>query len=452
MKHLPVLVFQAEHDPAISSIYFDNDSFDLYKGRLEKTQGAHALRLRWYGNVNQTEIFVERKTHHEDWTGESSVKERFPIKEKHVNAFLKGEYSMERTLSKLRASGRTPESEIDNMEKLASEVQKSISEKVLKPAVRTFYNRTAFQLPGDARVRISLDTELTMIREDNYGTNRSGQNWRRNDCGTIAPFSSLPKEDVVPFKYAVLEVKLQTQLGTEAPEWVKDLISGHLVEEVPKFSKFVHGVATLLEDKVELLPFWLPQMDKDIRKPAQISPIGWQGSSKVSLKGSKGSRESIKDDEMSIESGNYVKVAIDEPSQSLQLHDESLPLLGEDKDSKKVKGKKSLFDLSKLLNKPEHMNSTIPKRMNNKRIILPVRVEPKVFFANERTFLSWLHFCIVLGGLALGLLNFGDNVAKISGIIFTVVSMIFMVYALYLYQWRAHKIRMRGLFLNLMFR
>ncbi len=34
--------------------------------------------------------------------------------------------------------------------------------------MRSFYNRTAFQLPGDARVRISLDTELTMVREDNW--------------------------------------------------------------------------------------------------------------------------------------------------------------------------------------------------------------------------------------------------------------------------------------------
>ena len=45
---------------------------------------------------------------------------------------------------------------------------------------RTFYNRTAFQLPGDARVRISLDTELTMAREDNWGGRvRAGDNWRR---------------------------------------------------------------------------------------------------------------------------------------------------------------------------------------------------------------------------------------------------------------------------------
>lgn len=41
------------------------------------------------------------------------------------------------------------------------------------------------------------------------------------------------------------------------------------------------------------------------------------------------------------------------------------------------------------------------------------------------------------------MLNFGDKVAVISGVIFTVVSMMFMGYALWLYQWRAHKIRIR---------
>ena len=52
------------------------------------------------------------------------------------------------------------------------------------------------------------------------------------------------------------------------------------------------------------------------------------------------------------------------------------------------------------------------QRTAAKRIALPVRVEPKVSFANERTFLSWLHFTVVLGGLAVGLLNFGDKVCR----------------------------------------
>lgn len=142
--------------------------------------------------------------------------------------------------------------------------------------MRTFYNRTAFQLPGDARVRISLDTELTMVREDNWdGRVRSGDNWRRTHIGIDHPFDQVPTEDKELFKYGVLEVKLQTQFGQEPPKWVTDLVKSHLVEAVPKFrsviinsacprsscehSKFIHGCATLLPHRTDLVPFWLPQ-------------------------------------------------------------------------------------------------------------------------------------------------------------------------------------------------
>lgn len=79
-----------------------------------------------------------------------------------------------------------------------------------------------------------------------------------------------------------------------------------------------------------------------------------------------------------------------------------------------------------------------------KRIALPTRVEPKVFFANERTFLSWLNFTVILGGLAVGLLNFGDKVGRISAGMFTLVAMATMGYALVTYHWRAAAIRKRG--------
>ena len=79
-----------------------------------------------------------------------------------------------------------------------------------------------------------------------------------------------------------------------------------------------------------------------------------------------------------------------------------------------------------------------------KRIALPTRVEPKVFFANERTFLSWLNFTVILGGLAIGLLNFGDKIGKICAALFTLVAMGAMVYALVTFHWRAKSIRLRG--------
>jgi hypothetical protein len=108
-----------------------------------------------------------------------------------------------------------------------------------------------------------------MIREDNMdGRRRAGKNWRRMDIGVDFPFSQLPPEDIDRFPYAVLEVKLQTQAGQEPPQWIRDLTASHLVEAVPKFSKFIHGTATMFPTRINLLPFWFPQMDVDIRKPA----------------------------------------------------------------------------------------------------------------------------------------------------------------------------------------
>ncbi|KAJ3555172.1 hypothetical protein NM688_g2721 [Phlebia brevispora] len=75
------------------------------------------------------------------------------------------------------------------------------------------------------------------------------------------------------------------------------------------------------------------------------------------------------------------------------------------------------------------------QRTAAKRIALPVKVEPKVSFANERTFLSWLHFTVVLGGLAVG---------RISAAMFSVVAIAVMVYALWTYHWRANSIRRGG--------
>jgi SPX domain protein involved in polyphosphate accumulation len=170
LQHLPVLVFNAskefdEDDMAISSIYYDNpETWELYTGRLKKTEGAEAIRLRWYGGMSSDTIFIERKTHREDWTGEKSVKARFSLKEKYVNDFLSGRMTTGQAFERMRREGKKSPKEIDDLEQLAKEIQYRVIDRGLVPVTRSFYHRTAFQLPGDARVRISLDTELTMIR------------------------------------------------------------------------------------------------------------------------------------------------------------------------------------------------------------------------------------------------------------------------------------------------
>lgn len=83
LKHLPLFLQKTstgETDSQFTnSVYLDNDSLELYHGRLDKTPGAIALRMRWYGVGDPDLVFVERKTHNEKWTGEVSVKERFMV-------------------------------------------------------------------------------------------------------------------------------------------------------------------------------------------------------------------------------------------------------------------------------------------------------------------------------------------------------------------------------------
>jgi len=81
------------------------------------------------------QIFVERKTHREDWTGEKSVKARFPLKEHQVNPFLRGEYTVDADFQQLVQKGKKTQAEVDSMIQLANEVQYAILTKELKPGL-----------------------------------------------------------------------------------------------------------------------------------------------------------------------------------------------------------------------------------------------------------------------------------------------------------------------------
>lgn len=485
LKHLPVLVyngakeFEAD-DTAITSIYYDNpDTWELYEGRLKKTEGAEAIRLRWYGGMDTDKIFVERKTHREDWTGEKSVKARFQVREKHVNPYMKGEMLPAAIMEKQRKTGKRSQSDYDKDEQLAQEVQWEVLKKGYEPVCRSFYHRTAFQFPGDLRVRISLDTELTLIREDNLdGRKRCGDNWRRMDIGVDWPFSQLPDEDICRFPYAVLEVKIQTQAGQQTPEWVRQLVSSHLVEAVPKFSKFIHGCATLFPDRIKLLPFWMPQMDVDIRKPATHN----FGIQRGTHSGTTGTSEDEEDDDLDSDDeevrpdrrqentnnggpsngaqagtsahgaavAHRLRQAQTDSAVDLEDQTRMLPAATDDayvlyesdeeeeeqdrlEEARRVGGLNYVTTLvttkakalgrgaaSKLGNLASTVTSgsEIPvhertialygtmqvqnkkfEAPKGKKIYVPVRVEPKVYFAAERTFLSWVrtrHSCLCM--------------------------------------------------------
>ncbi|KAK9807603.1 hypothetical protein WJX72_003876 [[Myrmecia] bisecta] len=405
LQHLPVFQYESEVEgqqdsQLINSVYLDNSSMELYHGRLDKRPNAIAIRIRWYGNGDPSTVFVERKTHREGWKGEESVKERFTLMEEKVVPFLEGEYTLEQACADLRAKGKS-EGEVEKFSKLFVEIQQAVDSKQLRPMIRTQYMRTAFQIPFDATVRVSLDTNLAMIKEnpDDGPTCTHLGRWYRD------PTLPLPRTEVTRFPHAVLEVKLSLPEGVQAPTWVAELLESGYLTEVHKFSKFIHGSATLLPDMVQAVPYWVddesirPSMLASAANPPVPTPVASTSNGIVAQPAEVLARHkprrrttATEDDEL------------------------SHPLLG-DQPTLQLMAPRNEVGFGRGRDKKGWMDWWFNTRKPRKQPVAmarstPMRIEPKTFFANERTFLTWLHMAVTIGSIASALLGFAGTASR----------------------------------------
>ncbi|EJU05134.1 hypothetical protein DACRYDRAFT_20670 [Dacryopinax primogenitus] len=83
-----------------------------------------------------------------------------------------------------------------------------------------------------------------------------------------------------------------------------------------------------------------------------------------------------------------------------------------------------------------------------------LKIEPKVWFANERTWISYLNNSILLGTLSIALYNAADKtdtVARGFAYVYAAISLLILVYGFGLYQWRITLIKRKdaGHFISL---
>lgn len=374
LQNLPVFRFdkdQFEGDSQlVSSVYFDNSLLELYHGRLDKKPGAIAIRIRWYGPHDPELVFIERKTHKESWKGEVSVKERFTLNHLQVMAFLQGTLCSEEAAIDLRERGKS-EAEISKFISLFDEVQKQVDSKQLEPFVRTIYMRTAFQIPYDSSVRISLDTNLRMMKENpTEGRNciEAGR-WFRD------PVLPVHHDEITHFPHGILEIKLSLREDQDTPQWVQDLLDSGYLTEVHKFSKFIHGTATLFPDQVQAVPYWVD--DESIRQSMMASvhqeaPTPLPGSSRG-------------DDLTHPLLQNEITIDLTRQQKTTNKQRKRAPHRGP---SDNIVAKWFPF-----------------KSLQRFKQTTVMRLEPKVFFANERTFMSWMEMAVTLGSISTILLG-----------------------------------------------
>ena len=147
-----------------------------------------------------------------------STKERFVLPSKKIDAFIAGNYKSDDFVKSLLTNPRLKPSDVEYQKGLFEEVQARYRKHDLFPSVRTHYPRMAFQIPGDARIRISLDLEIRMMSEWHCPPGH----WR----------SEKPEEEFIyTFPYGIMEVKLQGPLDT-MPSWIKELMNSKFCEQV----------------------------------------------------------------------------------------------------------------------------------------------------------------------------------------------------------------------------
>jgi len=90
------------------------------------------------------------------------------------------------------------------------------------------------------------------------------------------------------------------------------------------------------------------------------------------------------------------------------------------------------------------INSLPPQVRVPKKVATPINVEGKVWFANERTWISYLNTSVLVGTLALALFNASqDQVARDFAYVYALISIGILIYGYVVYQHRITMIQKR---------
>ena len=475
LRRLPVLVFTEQdgsdpertgyyEDPTITQLYFDNNRFSMYLDKLEHKDAAQSIFLQWYGNLKAKSLVYFNR---EITTGEDDadfVSEVFPIKEKYIQDFIEGKNVMDKQIKKQR--------DPDSFEKIANSIQKDIKEKNLHPVLRASYTRTAFQIPGDDTVKVTFDTNVALIREDAFDKERpcrDPEHWHRQDIdeqGQIYPYKSINKGEINRLPFGLLEIKLTRAANHNEPAWIEELSSSHLVKPAPRFSKFAHGVASLFESHVNLLPFWLPDAEKDIRRdpktaydendpesgssypPKMIFTPSKSVENKNLLEASQNAKKNANGKEKSTKKSKITRVADQEDSMQGASIDIESSHYSPYSSVKKMRSMGQVL-LGNSVSQPNDYDiSKLPPGVRKPGRLIkdsgPVKVETKVWLANERTFIKWMHVAFLLTTVSLGLYNGAKSSSgRYLGAVYALISVAMAVWGYYIYTKRANMIRAR---------
>lgn len=400
----------------VSSVYYDNENFDIYNERIHKLHNSTLVRTRWYGKVEPTKnIFMERKIHKDkEVSNEESIKERFEIPLSQVQAFCKGEWNLDR--AELEKKMKL-QKKVEYAMNLSKDIQQFFVQRKLVPTVRTMYMRTAFQSQHSNDFRSTFDTHLCFCKEF-------------RDINREPPYKPLHDEnfdarsEVHMFPKAVLELKYAMS-ETKPLKWIVELLNLPGVTVTPsRFSKFIHASAIAFPQVLKVQePAWLSMNIENQETPGEEQEeidhlAAIQNMSK-------------KQDR----SQNDLSILIEEPY-TTQLAQEVLP-------RKKSRLLPTSAITLKSMRISEKGNQVDVDSLEDEEVNMS-KGWIKATMVNERTLLNWISPIILLLTVAVTLMGYGDQTMQVFGVLIVIISIIFSLYALSKFIRRRSAIGVKG--------
>lgn len=411
IKHLPVYIFEAGDedeentetslDQEITSVYFDNDNLDVWRARVNKEDGSKLVRIRYYGDDNE-KVFVERKIHRDTKaTNEESSKDRFTLDANEVIPYLRGHHQVKGKKSS---------------QALSEDIHSFLSTNRAYPFVRTVYKRIAFQLEASNAVRLSLDLDMKMIKEA-----VNGMEW-------ITPYENLTEAEIYNFPFGVLEVKLQGEHVTNPPEWIADIMANSdLTIPENNFSKFGHAVYMFHSQTTGQVPSWCDTHD-DVFGPHRRMSADSAAPRKFSSVINRSPLQGDEEDQFETISTPLLSAAhISQNSrESEAFHEPSF-----------FQRLAASFRGGAIYGAPPSgpRHGTLNPSTSTKGG-KAMKVEPKTFFSNERTFLHWYQSGVLMVTVGLAAFSVDQDGADIIGTTLCALAFLILFYASYTYKRR----------------
>lgn len=482
-----------QSDRSKTIVYFDNNQFSHYAARLQRDDGAQVINCHW--NENAVNVTFERRIHKKTDTGGQTISESVEINKHLAQDFISGGYTAEEYAEEIKRIGQHHQNDISTGYTTARTIQATILEQRLAPKVRISFNRLLFKSPRDKHLSISLDSNILFTKEDDELFPQDMEP-RESHLFPHAILEARVDQGEPPSWLLRL---LQSRLVFEVPRFSSYL---HGVAEFysPQLALLPWWLARLDTDirtaAVGSLEYsglsrsdsFKPLIDGQYRAGYLETQLDRQRSNDQASLGNRVTRSSgysssstiynsknpvasetsadAKDTVIQVENAMQSSnpSIYFSPSNSLSnMRSQSFRSRKSDQSSKFIdyyKKKRNKHSEGYVLNNVEtikeddalrqgaviQMENEVKQKKKNKgkKFKPPTHtMEPKVFFANERTFINWLQFAALIMTAALTLLNFGDRISTISGGTFFGISIVLALYAFFRYRFRAHQINTR---------